>query len=92
MNSKKAYCEECVEEIPNDEVYWDDKRLYCGRCGSEIEAEDEIGNVFETIAGQGAGRLSRMEDEDFDEEGDDEMEEEDEEDSDYEVSYGDEEE
>ena len=68
MNGKKAYCEECVEEIPNDELYWDDKRLYCGRCGSEIGQDSELDNVYETIAGAGAGRLSRMEDDDFDDE------------------------
>ena len=78
MNGKKIYCEECVEEIPNDELYWDEKRLYCGRCGSEIEREDELGNVYDTIASAKVDRLSRMEDEDFDDEFLDEEDEEDE--------------
>ena len=81
MKSKKVFCEECVEEIPNNEVYWDEKRLYCGRCGSEIEQEGEFANVFDAIIGKStANRLSRMEDDDYDDDEDEDEYEEDEDD------------
>lgn len=45
MKAKTIHCEECVEEIPGDEVYWEDDRLYCGRCGSEIDISKEAGDL-----------------------------------------------
>ena len=47
MAEANVYCEECLEDIPNDEVYWDEDRLYCSRCGSEVEPPD--GDIFDTI-------------------------------------------
>ncbi|NIP71820.1 MAG: hypothetical protein GWO16_01745, partial [Gammaproteobacteria bacterium] len=46
-NEQTVYCEECVEDIPGDEVYWDENRLYCKRCGSEVEPPDA--DLFERI-------------------------------------------
>lgn len=46
---KSVYCEECVEDIPSDEIYWEEKRLYCGRCGSELDLAQLDGDVFDTI-------------------------------------------
>jgi NAD-dependent dihydropyrimidine dehydrogenase PreA subunit len=57
MAEKTVYCEECVEEIPASEVYWDDGRLYCGRCGSEVEAPDR--DIFEEIVDNRTGFLFR---------------------------------
>ncbi|MBI3992863.1 MAG: hypothetical protein HY342_06295 [Candidatus Lambdaproteobacteria bacterium] len=53
MERNKVYCEECVEDIPNDEVYWDESRLYCGRCGSELDTTLIDSDVFNAIT---AGR------------------------------------
>lgn len=72
MSEKSVYCEECVEDIPNDECFWDDKRLYCGRCGSELEVGAEAPDVFEALTTQAVSRLLRTEED----EGDDEEEEE----------------
>lgn len=72
MNPKSVFCEECLEEIPNDECYWDEKRLFCGRCGSELELGAAAPDVFEEITTEKATRLLRLEDEDFDDESDDE--------------------
>ena len=49
MERNKIYCEECVEDIPNDEVYWDEARLYCGRCGSELDTTLMDSDVFTAI-------------------------------------------
>lgn len=67
MNGKTAYCEECVEDIPGDEVYWDDERMYCGRCGSEMEINAGIADIVDTSAGQKAEPLYSPEDEEYDE-------------------------
>lgn len=73
MNPKSVFCEECLEEIPNDECYWDEKRLFCGRCGSELELGAAAPDVFEEITTEKATRLLRLEDEESDdEESDDE--------------------
>ena len=68
MDAKRVFCEECVEEIPNDEVYWEDERMYCGRCGSEMELTKEASDLVDTIKGQSAQPLYSMEDEKYDEE------------------------
>lgn len=77
-NVKSVYCEECVEDIPNNEIYWEEKRLYCGRCGSELDLTQLHGDVFDTIV---EGRSERPyhsddpDDEDVDEEEEEELEE-----------------
>ncbi len=73
MNPKTVYCEECVEEIPNDDVYWEDERMYCGRCGSELEISKKESDVFDTFTGRSAEPLYSQEDEEYDE-GDEEEE------------------
>ena len=57
MAKQTVYCEECVEEIPASEVYWDDGRLYCGRCGSEVQTPDR--DIFEEIMANRSGFLFR---------------------------------
>jgi hypothetical protein len=57
MAERTVYCEECVEEIPTSEVYWDDGRLYCRRCGSEVEPPDR--DIFEEIVDNRSGFLFR---------------------------------
>jgi hypothetical protein len=57
MAEQTVYCEECVEEIPASEVYWDDGRLYCSRCGSELEPPDR--DIFEEIVDNRSGFLFR---------------------------------
>lgn len=57
MAERTVYCEECVEEIPASEVYWDDGRLYCRRCGSEVEPPDR--DIFEEIVDNRSGFLFR---------------------------------
>lgn len=47
MTEQTVYCEECLEEIPYNEVFWDEERLYCQRCGSEVESPDQ--DLFEQI-------------------------------------------
>ena len=31
------YSEECVVEISKEDVFWQDDRAYCGKCGSELD-------------------------------------------------------
>lgn len=59
MAEQTVYCEECVEDIPASEVYWDEGRLYCRRCGSEVEAPDR--DIFEEIVDNRTGFLFRDE-------------------------------
>ena len=47
MTEQTVYCEECVEDIPGSEVYVEENRLYCKRCGSEVESTDP--DIFEEI-------------------------------------------
>lgn len=47
MTEQTVYCEECVEDIPSSEVYVEENRLYCKRCGSEVESPDP--DIFEEI-------------------------------------------
>jgi hypothetical protein len=85
MAEQTVYCEECVEEIPASEVYWDEGRLYCGRCGSELEPPDR--DIFEEIVDNRTGFLFR--DEEPAEE-DDEEEEKDEAEPEADAAAGDE--
>jgi hypothetical protein len=57
MAEQTVYCEECVEDIPASEVYWEEGRLYCRRCGSEVEAPDR--DIFEEIVDNRTGFLFR---------------------------------
>lgn len=66
MADKTAYCEDCVEEIPGDEVYWEEKRLYCGRCGSELEIDPGTADTLDTIEDGSAQPLYSPEDDEFD--------------------------
>ncbi len=66
MNAKTVHCEECVEDIPNSEVYWEDDRIYCGRCGSEIELPVENADLLDTINEGSAKPLYSYEDEEYD--------------------------
>lgn len=73
MAEQTVYCEECLEDIPASEVYWDDSRLYCRRCGSELEPPDR--DIFEEIEDNRTGFLFRDQDlnePDLDEEEEDE--------------------
>ena len=51
MKPRGVYCEECLEDIPNAEMYWEEERLYCGRCGSELEIPPEHSDVYERLTG-----------------------------------------
>lgn len=64
--ARTIYCEECVEEIPGDEVLWEDGRLYCRRCGSELEATGRR-DVFEEILDNRTGYVFRDATDDVDE-------------------------
>jgi len=44
------YCEECVEEISASDVFWESGRPYCGRCGSELDMDDDTADVVEHIS------------------------------------------
>jgi len=77
MAEQTVYCEECVEDIPASEVYWEDGRLYCRRCGSEVEAPDR--DIFEEIVDNRTGFLFRdAEPADVDDEEEEDEEEEEE--------------
>lgn len=67
MNPTSVYCEECVEDIPNSEIYWEDERMYCGRCGSELEISTETADLFETITEGTAKPLYTYENEAYEE-------------------------
>jgi len=73
MAEQTVFCEECVEDIPANEVYWDEGRLYCGRCGSEVQPPDK--DIFEEIVDNRSRLLFRdheppeVDDEEEEEEG-----------------------
>jgi hypothetical protein len=66
-----------MEEIPNDEVQWEDEKLYCGRCGSELNPEAEDRDLLDDISSGKPRRLYTLEDDDEDEDDDFEDDEED---------------
>ena len=70
MSQKTIYCAECMEDIPNDEVQWEDEKLYCGRCGSELNPEAEDRDLLDEISSGKPRRLYTLEDDDDDEEDD----------------------
>ncbi len=57
MTEQTVYCEECVEDIPGSEVYVEENRLYCKRCGSEVESPDP--DIFEEIESNQTGFVFR---------------------------------
>ncbi len=75
MNAKAVFCEECVEDIPNNEIYWEDDRIYCGKCGSELELPAETADLLDTINKGTAKPLYSFENEEYDGDEDDEEEE-----------------
>jgi len=77
MSQKTIYCAECMEDISNDEVQWEDDKLYCGRCGSELSPDPAERDLLDEISAGKRRRLYTLEDEEEDEE-DDDLEEEDE--------------
>lgn len=79
MKAKTIHCEECVEDIPSDEVYWEDDRLYCGRCGSELDVSKEAGDLLDAFTKRRSAKWQTAGDDEeaFDEDDFDEEEEED---------------
>jgi hypothetical protein len=80
MKAKTIHCEECVEEIPGDEVYWEDDRLYCGRCGSEIDISKEAADLLDTFSKRRTAKWQTANDDEEDEDDLDDEEEFDEDD------------
>ncbi len=74
MKAKTIHCEECVEEIPSDEVYWEDERLYCGRCGSELDISKETADLLDTFAKRRPAKWQTADDDVEDEDLEDEEE------------------
>lgn len=74
MSQKTIYCAECLEDIPNAEVKWEDDRLYCGRCGSELAPEAEDKDLLDEISSRRPRRLYTLEDDQGDEEDDEDEE------------------
>ena len=62
MGAGRVYCEECMEDIPNEDVYWDEDRLYCKICGSEVEPPD--GDIFDQIVDNRSSFIFRDDDPD----------------------------
>jgi hypothetical protein len=83
MSQKAIYCAECMEDIPNDQVQWEDSRLYCGRCGSELSPDTEDRDLLDDITSGKPKRLYTLEDDDDEEEEDDLDEDDDDEDGDW---------
>jgi hypothetical protein len=65
------YCEECVEEISSEDVFWEGGRAYCGRCGSELDTDEETADVVEQMSRR---RLRRPIGTDYDDEDEEEEE------------------
>ena len=73
MGKGNYYCEECVEEISDEDVFWEENRPYCGRCGSELDTDEEAPDVVDHIARR---KLSRPTGTDYDDGNDEEEDEE----------------
>jgi hypothetical protein len=69
-----------MEDLPNAEVQWEDDRLYCGRCGSELAPDTEDRDLLDEITRRKPRRLYKLEDSDEEEEEEEEDLDEDEED------------
>ena len=50
MNNTQ-FCEECLEDIADKDVYWENDRAYCGRCGSELEMSGDEPDLLEVGSG-----------------------------------------
>lgn len=63
-----VYCEECLEDIPAKEVYWEGNRAYCGQCGGELDIEGDGPDLLDALeSGQVARPFSHDEDDGLDE-------------------------
>jgi hypothetical protein len=71
MAKGNYYCEECVEEISDEDVFWEGNRAYCGRCGSELDLDEGTADVVEQMASR---KLRRPAGTDYDDEEDEERE------------------
>ena len=69
MTEQTVYCAECLEDIPAENIYWEDDRLFCKRCGGQLEPPDK--DIFEEIVDNRTGFLFRDADEPDDEEAED---------------------
>lgn len=49
MAQSGYYCEECVEEIAERDVFWEGERAYCGKCGSELDLDSAPDDVLDHI-------------------------------------------
>src|SRR5271170_4931627 len=74
MKPKSIHCEECVENIPSSEWQWEDGKLYCARCGSELSPSPEDRDLLDDISSGRPRRLFTLEDDKGDEEEEDEDE------------------
>jgi DNA-directed RNA polymerase subunit RPC12/RpoP len=70
------YCEECVEDISASDVFWEGGRPYCGRCGSELDMDEDTADVVEHISSRRMVRPTGTDYDDEDELDDDDGEEE----------------
>jgi hypothetical protein len=73
-----------MENIPNDEVQWEEEKLYCGRCGSELNPDAEDRDLLDEISSGKRGRVYTLEDDDEDEDDEDDDFEDEDEDGDFE--------
>lgn len=69
MTEQTVYCEECLQDIPAEDIYWEDDRLFCGRCGGRLESPDK--DISEEIVDNRTGFLFQDADERDDEEAED---------------------
>ena len=44
------YCEDCVEEVSKGDVFWEDERAYCGKCGSELDMSGPPEDLVDQIS------------------------------------------
>ena len=68
MKAKTIHCDDCMEEIPSAEMYWEDERLYCGRCGSELEIAKSSGDLLDEFSRRRASGWQPPEESDEDDE------------------------
>ena len=63
------YCEDCLEEIADEDIFWEEGRACCGQCGSELSlVGDKPDLVDEFSSRRLRPPLSTDEDDDDDEE------------------------
>ena len=49
MENAGFYCEECVEDISANNVFWEGERAYCGQCGSELDMDSTRTDLVDQI-------------------------------------------